>query len=129
MGKPSTFPTDGWKSTNTTFRAYVQDDATGINILPSAVSTISYTVTEALGPSQGTVTANAVVLTPVATYLAATLSTTGWFVDQIGYNFQATLPASCFPDAGEYVVDFLFTLGADGSTFPVKCFHHARSRS
>lgn len=129
MGKPTTFQTSGWKLTNTTFRANVQDDATGTNIVPSTVSGISYTVTEALGPQQGVVTANAVALSPVATYLSTSLSLVGWLVDQTGYNFQATLPASCFPDAGEYVVDFLFTLLADGSTFPVKCFHHARSRS
>ncbi len=129
LAKAITFPTDGWIDTNTTFRAYIQDDATGLNIDPTLVSAIDYTVTEALGAQQGTVTADAVNLTPVATYLTIGLSMTGWFFDRIGYNFQATLPADCFPDAGDYVVDLVFTLASDGSTFPVKCFHHARSRS
>jgi hypothetical protein len=128
MGKIATFPTTGWKSTNVTIRAYVDNDQTGTHILAAAVSAISYTVTESLGPNQGTqiTTGN---LTPVASYLSDTLSTTGWTVDTVGYNFQATLPAACFPDAGEYVIDLIFTLAGDSSTFPVKLYHHARSRS
>lgn len=129
MGKPVTFQTDGWAATNTTIRAYIQDDATGINIVPSTVSAIAYTITEAMGPNQGHVYANAVALSPVGSYLNSSLSTTGWTVDSTGWNFLASLPAACFPDAGEYVIDLLFTLAADSSTFPVKCYHHARSRS
>lgn len=127
MGKPITFQTNGWAKTNTTVRAYIQDDATGINIVPSTVTAIAYTVTESLGVQAGTQTGSG-ALSPVATYLFTNLSTTGWFVDTTGYNFQATLPASAFPDPGDYVIDFLFTL-SDSSTFPVKCYHHARSRS
>jgi hypothetical protein len=128
MPKPITFNTGGWVGTNTTFRAYVKDDATGSFILAAAVSSIAYTVKQAAGPSQGTTTGSG-GLTPVSTYLLAALSTVGWTVDAIGYNFKAALPASCFPDAGDYVIDFVFTLAADGSTFPVKCYHHARSRN
>lgn len=130
MGKPNTFYTDGWLNTNTTFRAYVEDDATGTIIAQAAVSAITYTVTESVGPQQGKVTANVVSLTPVSTYILAALSLTGWREDQTGFNFQATLPAAVFPDAGDYVVDFIGTLASDGSTFVLaKCFHHCKSRS
>jgi len=128
MGKPFTFPTEGWAATNTTFRAYVEDDSTGTIIAQAAVSSIAYTVKQSVGPSQGTTTGSG-ALSPVATYLLSALATTGWHVDNVGYNFKAALPAACFPDAGDYVIDFLFTLAADGSTFPVKCYHHAKSRS
>lgn len=129
MGKPNTFPTDGWKLTNTTIRAYVEDDLTGTIIVPGTVSAISYLVTQSVGPRQATVTGSG-DLTPVASYLSATLSSTGWTVDTTGYNFQATLPATCFPDAGDYVIDFIGTLALDGTTFVLaKCFHHCKSRS
>ncbi len=127
MGKPITFQSNGWATTNTTFRAYIENDQTGTFIAPAAVTAIAYTVKQALGPSQGTTTGSG-SLSPVSTYLLSSLSLVGWRVDSTGYNFQATLPASCFPDAGDYVVDFLFTI-ADGSTFPVKTLHHAYSRS
>lgn len=130
MGKPNVFQTEGFQLTNTTFRAYVQDDATGTNIVPSTVSAIAYTVTKAMSPRQKIKTADAVAITPVATYLAASLSLTGWDVDQVGYNFQFTIPGACFPDAGDYVVDFIGTLAADSSTFVLaKCFHHSKSRT
>lgn len=130
MGKPITFSTSGWINTNLTIRAYVQDDQTGSNMAPSNVSAIAYTVTESTGPRPGTKFAFAQPLAPVGTYLSATLSTTGWTIDNVGYNFQATLPAVCFPDAGDYVIDIVGTLAADSSTFPLaKCFHHARSQS
>lgn len=128
MGKPTTFKTDGSCLTNTTVRAYIEDDLTGSNILRAAISAIAYTVTQAQGKRAGSVTGSG-SLSPVATYLTDTLSTTGWTIDSTGYNFQATLPASAFPDPGEYVIDILFTLASDGTTFPVKCFHHALSRS
>lgn len=126
MAKPITFETAGWEDSNTTFRAYIEDDSTGTAILAAAVSAIAYSVTQSLGPSQSDVTGSG-SLSPVATYIT-NVSLTGWLVDNVGYNFKATLPAACFPEAGHYVVDFLFTL-SDGSTFPVKCFHTAKSRS
>ena len=128
MGQPNVFPTNGYAKTNTTIRAYVKDDQTGSNIQQSVVSAIAYTVTQSLGPQQGTVTGTG-TFSPVATYLSNTLSTTGWLVDQIGFNFQATLPASCFPDPGQYTIDLIFTLAADSTTFLVQCNHHAWSRN
>ena len=127
MAKPITFETAGWMNSNTTFRAYIEDDSTGSAIASSAVSAIAYTVTQSLGPTQSTQTGSG-SLSPVSTYILSAVSLVGWLVDNVGYNFKATLPASCFPSAGDYVIDFLFTL-SDGSTFPMKCFHHARSRS
>lgn len=128
MGKPINFETSGWARTPGTVRAYIEDDVTGANIAVASVSAIAYSVTESIGKQQGTVTGTG-SLSPVSTYLASSLSTTGWRVDQTGYNFQATLPATCFPDPGDYVIDFTFTLTADSSTFPVKCYHHAYSQS
>lgn len=128
MSAPRKFSTKAFAQTNTTFRAYVRDDSTGAAMLPAALTAISYAVTQTVGPSVGTSTGSG-SLSPVATYLSGTLSTVGWDIDSIGYNFKATLPASCFPDAGNYNVVFLGTL-ADGTTFIIAhCDHHAFSRS
>jgi hypothetical protein len=128
MGQPSVYQTNGYAKTNTTIRARVTDDAKA-PLQQSALSSIAYTVTESQGPQQGAVTGSG-SLSPVSTYLQNTLSTTGWFVDQTGFNFQATLPASCFPDPGQYMIDIIGTLSADGTTFVIgQCNHHAWSRS
>lgn len=126
MAKPLTWQTDGWQSTRVTVRACLYDDSTGVPIVPSAVSSIAYTVKESVGPSAGTTTGSG-SLSPVSSYLNSSLSVVGWTYDSTGWNFSASLPASCFPDAGDYVVDFVFTL-TDGTTFPVKLYHHVRSR-
>lgn len=128
MGAPSVFQTNGYSRTNTTIRAYVLDDQTGANMQQSVVSGIAYTVTSSLGNQQGNVTGSG-SLSPVSTYLSNTLSTTGWTQDTRGYNFQATLPASCFPEAGQFAILLTFTLAADGTTFVVKLDHHAWSRN
>ena len=128
MGEPITFRTKGWVNTNLTLRGFVRDDQTGVAMLPTACTALSYTVTEATGTNPGRVTTAS--LAPVGTYILSGVTTVGWTVDTIGYNFQATLPAAAFPDSGEYVIDIVGTLASDGSTFILaKCFHNANSRS
>jgi hypothetical protein len=51
----------------------------------------------------------------------------GWTTDATGWNFKATLPPTAFPDPGDYVVEIVFTL-SDGTTFPLRCYHHAEAR-
>lgn len=125
--KPTTWQTEGWVATRVTVRARLYDDSTGLVLDPSNVAAIAYTVTGSTGPKQGIVTSSG-GLSPVANYLNSTLSVTGWTYDSLGWNFKAPLPATAFPDPGDYVVDFVLTL-ADGSGFPVKTYHHARSRN
>ena len=125
--KPTTWQTEGWVATRVTVRARLYDDSTGLALDPSNVTAIAYTVTGATGPQQGIVTSSG-GLSPVATCLNSTLSVVGWTYDSLGWNFKAPLPATAFPDPGDYVVDFVLTL-ADGSGFPVKAYHHARSRN
>lgn len=110
-----------------TMRARLYDDSTGALLLPANVNAIAYTVAQSAGPQQGTTTGSG-NLSPVADYLFGSLSVVGWTADSLGWNFKATLPATAFPNPGDYVVDFLLTL-ADGSVFPVKAYHHASSRT
>lgn len=123
--------TSGPEGVDTVFSAHIQT-ALGADITKSAgagqVSAITYTITEQVGPQQNVVTGLGTLV--VASTVYDTLQTgSGWYQDNSGFNFQATLPGAQFPDAGEYIVVFLLTLASGGTPFPVECFHHAYSTS
>jgi len=130
MPNPQKFNTVNWKGVDTTFAAHVQSPP-GTNILQSTISSITYTVTEMIGPSQNTSTGSGtlVVADTVFNALVTPLVDASWTQDNLGYNFKATIPGASFPDAGDYVVKFLFTPTGGGTAFPVLFYHHANSVS
>ena len=130
MPAPFKFRTNGYKLTDTSFKARVQSPP-GTDIQQSTISAIAYTVTEMVGPQQGTVTGSGTLSVPSVVFNSLQTPSTdpSWTADNTGYNFSANIPGADFPDAGDYVVEFLFTPSGGGSTFPVIFYHHCNSRS
>ena len=130
MSQPVKFRTTGWKGVDTFFKNRAQSPP-GTDILQSTISAIAYTVKESIGPQQGVLTGSGslVVSATVFNTLQTPSTDPSWTQDNTGYNFSANLPASCFPDVGDYVVTFLLTPTGGGSAFPIVFFHHANSIS
>lgn len=123
MPKPTKWPSTNWQNTDTPFAAHVQIN--GIDIQQSGISAAAYTVIY----SDGTVEANEVGLTVSAVVFNTLQNDPRWTADNTGYNLLVTVPASCFPNAGDYVVRLDLT-PTGGNPFPAAYFnHHANSRT
>jgi hypothetical protein len=124
---PLKYRTTGYVAVDTAFKAHVQSPP-GNDITQGATSSISYTVKEMIGAQQGvqTGTGSPSVVSSVFNVLQLT---SDWTQDNTGYNFSVTIPASAFPDPGDYVVTFLITPTGGGSAYPIIFFHHADSIS
>ena len=121
MPKPTKWPSAFWQANDTPFAAHVQ--IAGQDIQQSGLSAASYTVTY----SDGTVEANAVSLT-IDDVIFNTLQTgPGWTQDNAGYNLLVTIPAACFPHAGDYVVTIWLTPTAGTPICAAYFLHHANS--
>jgi hypothetical protein len=127
MPAPFKYHTTAYKGVDTSFKARVQSPP-GTLILQATTASISYTVVEQLGPQAGTST-GAGSPTVASSVFDALQLTSDWIQDNTGYNFAVTIPASAFPDAGDYVVVFLITPTGGGSAYPIIFFHHADSIS
>lgn len=130
MANPQKFSTVGWKGVDTTFAAHVQSPP-GTDIIQSVISGITYTVTEMRGPQQNVVTGSGtlVVANTVFNTLQTPITNPSWTQDNNGYNFLGAIPGAQIPDAGDYVVLFLFALTAGGTPVPLEFYHHANSLS
>lgn len=130
MPNPQKFNTVGWQGVDTTFAAHVQSPP-GTDILKATIASIAYSVKEMIGPQQNTSTGSGplVVNDVVFDTLQTPTLNPSWTQDNIGYNFKATIAGATFPDAGDYVVKFLFTPTGGGTAFPVLFYHHANSVS
>lgn len=120
MPNARTFRSRGQAGRPNKFMAHSRFNA--VDITQGIFGTISYTVEY----QDGTVTANGVALT-VSSVVFNSLQTPAtdpdWTVDALGYNFMAILPATAFPNEGDYVVRF------DGvptgfSAFTIAKFYH-----
>lgn len=123
MPKPTKYPSTGWQGTDTPFAAHIQ--IAGVDITQSGISAATYTVIF----SDGTVEANAVALTVSAVVFNTLQTDARWTVDSTGYNLLFTVPAACFPNAGDYTVRCDLT-PSGGNPFPAVYYrHHANSRT
>lgn len=127
MPNPEKFRSIGWALCDTTFLARIQIPP-GVDLVQSAVSSISYTVTEMIGPQQNIFTATAGLSIPAVVFNTLQADAI-WTEDAAGYNFKAVLPGSVFPDVGDYVIKFLFSPSAGGSQVPHIVWHRAQSQA
>lgn len=122
------YKSTGWKGVDTIFKNRVQSPP-GTDAVQSAISIITYTVVESVGPQQGVQTGSGSLAVGSSIYnsLQPPSIDPSWTEDNTGYNFAGALPGSCFPDAGEYSVVFMLTPSTGGTPFPVYFTHHANS--
>ncbi len=121
------FVTKEWEDTPATFEAYVtRKSSTGTGTTPvkiADVGSISYKVfnTNLEGSPQvlptGSLTASDVIFDTLQS----------WPLDSVGFNFQATIPATYFPTGGVvYRVEITITLSG-GTPTPIVYAHTARN--
>ena len=128
MPAPFKYRTTGFVGIDTAFKNRVQIPP-GTDIVQSAISAVSYSVTEMVGAQQNTSTGSGTpsVASSVFNALQTPSIDPSWTQDNTGYNFSVTIPGASFPDVGDYVVKFLLTPAGGGTPVPVIFFHHCNS--
>jgi len=124
MPKARVFKSTGESNRPNKFMAHSRFN--GADIIQSIFGTISYTVEY----QDGTITANAVSLTPASVVFNALVppaTDPDWTVDALGYNFMAILPATAFPNEGDYVVRFDGVPTGFTAFTIAKFYHHCNS--
>jgi hypothetical protein len=117
--------TEGWEDTPWTFIAYVtRDNADNeVGVVQADVSAITVAVWDA---DRSVETLASTVVDKTTTVFNTPLTGSLWTEGAPGFNFKHRVPATAFPEPGEYRVEYLFTLTGN-VTYPVVFIHTAKS--